>query len=166
MASGNLYAEFDALGGVPPASAYATLDMTAADVPVLEFDDGADESVYFRFRMPDGYDGSSGLTVVVGWKFATFVGSQTCAWKAAFYRVADDADSIESATFASDQASGAVTEASATGEISYDTIAFTNAQADGIQPNEWCILRIKRDAASGTASPGDAQLAFVAVKET
>lgn len=163
MASGDPLIEFPILGAHFPASNYATLDFTAAPDPVLDFDDTTSETAYWKGYMPGHYDGSSSINVVLAWKFSTFVGSQTCDWEVSFSRIADDADSIESYAFATAQ-TATPTEASATGEIDYVSITFTNAQADGLQPNEWFILRVTRDATGGTASPGDAELAGVMVE--
>jgi len=163
MASGDLIAMIYAVG--VPSSNPATPDYTAGPYPVTEFDDTTTESIYYYGYMSGVYDGTSNITVKWGWKFATFVGSQTCDWEWAWYRIADDADTIESFTFATAQATLA-TEASAAGELDYATRDFTNAQADGIQPNEYFVLRGTRDATGGTASPGDAQLSFPVVEYT
>ena len=160
MASGDPLFAAGPLQGHPPAATSATIDFTAAPDPVLDFDDTTSESMYFKMWMPPTYDGTSSIVVTLPWKFSTYVGSQTCDWEVSFYRIADDADSIESYTFAAAQAVLA-TEASATGEVDYDTITFTNAQADGVQPGEWFVLKVTRDATGGTASPGDAELAGV-----
>ena len=163
MASGDTLISFGARDGVPASSDGATHAITTAGHPTLRFDDGTTETVYFFGTMPGQYDGTSAIDVVLGWRFVTYVGSQTCDWEVSFYRIADDADSIDSFTFATAQTNLA-TEASATGELDYATVSFTNAQADGIQPNEEFCLRVVRDATGGTASPGDAALAFVEVK--
>lgn len=165
MASGDTLGYFVAQSHHSPTANFATYDETAAPHPVLEFDDATTETTYFTGIMPGQYDGTSGITVVLHWKFATFVGAQTCDWEVSFYRVADDLDSIEAYTFATAQTVLA-TEASTTGELDYASVTFTNAQADGVQPNEKYILRVVRDATGGTASPGDAQLATVEVKLT
>lgn len=165
MASGDTLCKIHPWYGHPPASNQATKDETAAPDPVLEYDDTTTETMYFKDLMPGQYDGTSGLTVVLHWKFATYVGGQTCDWEVSFYRIADDADSIESYTFATAQTTLA-TEATASGYLDYASITFTNAQADGIQPNEEFALRVVRDATGGTATPGDAQLAFIEIKQT
>lgn len=155
MASGDVIAS--CLTHVPPTSAFATPDTTATGVLVYEFDDDTTETMQWLCYMGGGYDGTSNIKVILPWKFATFVGSQTCDWEVSFYRLADDADSIESFTYATAQTTLA-TEATATGEFDYASITFTNAQADGVQPNEYFMLKVVRDATGGTASPGDAQL--------
>ena len=165
MASGDTLFTFEASDGVGAASNFPSLDMTGLPAWVLDYDDATNETHYFFGTMPGQYDGSAGLDVVLHWKFTTYVGSQTCDWEVSFYRVADDADSYESATFATAQTVLA-TEAGTSAELDYATIAFTNAQADGIQPNERFVLRVVRDASGGTASPGDAELAGGEVKIT
>ncbi len=143
---------------IQPATNFASFDTTAAPYPVYDFDDGVDEKIYALGFMTGNYDGTSDITVLLPWKFTTFVGSQTCDWEVSFYRVADDLDSIDSYTFAAAQTLIA-SEASATGELDYASITFTNAQADGIQPNEYFVLQILRDASGGTqGSPGDTEL--------
>jgi len=157
MASGDTLATLNPNASMPPASNPASISTTGADLLVLLYDDATTESRYWSFKMPGQYDGTSALTVELEWKFLTYVGSQTCDWEVSFYAVADDTNSIDSLTFATAQAVLA-TEAGTAGEVDYATIAFTNAQADGIQPNERCIVKIARDATGGTASPGDAEL--------
>lgn len=144
-------------GVTQPSSNFATRDYTAGPHPVWDFDDSTTETIYFLGYMTNNYDGSSAIDVVLPWKFTTYVGSQTCDWEVSWYRVGDDTDSIDSFSFATAQTVLA-TEASATGELDYATVAFTNAQADGIQANELFVLRVVRDATGGTASPGDAEL--------
>jgi len=163
MATGDTLVVFTPLHALPPTSNAATFDATAAGDLVLDFDDATTETAYFVGVMPGQYDGTTALTVVLHWKFTTFVGSQTCDWEVAFYRVADDTDTIETFTFATAQ-TGLATEASAAGELDYASINFTNAQADGVQPNERFVLDVTRDATGGTASPGDAELASVEIK--
>ncbi len=163
MASGDTLIAWQATAAHFPTSNAATFDTTGAGLPVLDFDDGIDETAYFAGVMP-GHYGSQALTVTLAWKFSTFVGSQTCDWEVSFYRVADDADSVESYTFATAQ-TAIITEASATGELDYGAINFTHAQADSVAKNEFFVLRVTRDASGGTqGSPGDVELAFVEVK--
>ena len=162
MAAGDPLISFTAAHYTPHETTPATFNQSLDNVGVLDFDDATDEYAYFLGVMSGAYDGTSAIDVVLGWKFSTYVGSQTCDWEAAWCRVDDDGQSIESLTFATAQVVLA-TEAGTTGELDYATIAFTNAQADGIQPNEMFVLRVMRDSSGGTASPGDAELAFINV---
>lgn len=165
MPSGDTIAVLFPIGNFGPTTDFPSIDFTAAPFPILDYDDGTDETSFFAGWIFGQYDGSSALTVTLAWKFTTFVGSQTCDWEVSFYHIADDVNSVEAFTFAAAQTVLA-TEASATGELDYATIAFTNAQADGIQPNSLFVLRVVRDASGGTASPGDAELHVVEVRET
>jgi hypothetical protein len=158
MATGDTLVSFEAQSRFPPSANAAGLDQVATTlIPCLDYDDGTSETSYWLCQMPGQYDGTTALTVVLAWKFTTFVGSQTCDWEVSFYRLADDVDSVEAFTFAAAQTVLA-TEATAAGKLDYASVNFTNAQADGVQPNEWFILRVVRDATGGTASPGDAEL--------
>ena len=162
MASG------DTIAGIireqPPATDYATPDETAAPLPIYDFNDATTQTMYFLCQMAGQYDGSSSINVILPWKFSTYVGSQTCDWEVSFYRIQDDTDTVESFTFAAAQ-TVLDTEASAAGELSYASITFTNAQADGVQPNELFVLRVVRDATGGTASPGDAELVWPLIEQ-
>lgn len=146
----------------PATTNGAVKAVTAGPFPVWDFDDATSETLYFYGRVGT-YNGSAALRVILPWKFTTFVGSQTCQWEVSFGRVANDLDSIDSVVFAAAQTVLA-TEASATGELKYTSVAFTNAQADGIQKGELFVLRVVRNAALGTASPGDSRLAVPSVE--
>lgn len=166
MASGDGLTSWSAQGSFGPISNFARPGVsTVTLVPCVRFDDSTSETRYFAGVMPGQYDGSSALTVTLGWKFETFGSSQTCDWEISFGRLEDDGASVDTVTFATAQ-TALGTEASATGELDYHADAFTNAQADGIQGGEAFILRVTRDASGGTASPGDAELYFVWIHET
>lgn len=163
MASGDLLASI--FKAVPETTNGAVRSNTGAGFPVWTFDDATTETLYYYCYMSNLYDGSSGITVTIPWKFTTFVGSQTCDWEVSFYDIADDVNSIETFTFAAAQAVLA-TEASATGELDYAAVTFTNAQADSVQPGNLFVLRVVRDATGGTASPGDAEFTFPIIEQT
>jgi hypothetical protein len=154
-----------ATASFPPPSDPATLEQAASGLPVVAFDDAASPSEYRYFygTMPGQYDGSSSVKIALKWLFATYVGSQTCDWEVSFCRLDDDVQSVKSFNFATAQTVLA-TEASADGELDYAEITFTNAQADGIQPNEDFVVKVLRDATGGTASPGDAWLTGMELK--
>ena len=166
MASGDSLVSFNALSNEPPASAYATLD-TRNSIPVLDFDDATDESAEFGAVMPRNY-GGGGVTVTLGWMFTSSgtPGTDTCAWQVAFKSVSDDADDLDTKAFAASN-NATSTSASADGEVKYQEITFTDgADMDSIAVGEYFRMEVTRDAASGTASPGDAELLFAEIKET
>lgn len=166
MATTNLLAYFDALSGQPPATNYATLDIRNG-VTVLDFDDSTDESIDFGGYMPAHYSGG-GFTVVIGW-MATTATSGTISLDVAFKSVTDDADDLDTKAYAAVNNANPTT-ASATGEVDYVTITFTDgADSNSVAAGEYFMLRVTRDA-NGTTSTdnlvGDMELVFVAIKET
>jgi len=167
MASGDTLAYFTALNGRPPSSNFATLD-SRNGVDVLDFDDTTDESVEFGGVMPRHYAGTTGVTVTVGW-MATSATTGTISLDAAFKSVTDDADDIDTKAYAAANNANPTT-ASASGEVDYATITFTDgADMDSVAAGEYFQLKITRDA-NGTTSTdsmtGDMELVFVEVKET
>lgn len=168
MASGDTLCVFFPSDGEPPSANYATLD-TRNGVPVLDFDATTDETIEFSGFMPAAYSGG-GVTVVIGWMATdTTVTPHTCVWEAGFKSVSDDADDLDSKSFAANNfvQDG---EASASGEVAYASITFTDgADMDSVAANEYFRLRVTRDAngTNGTDDlTDDAELVFVAIKET
>jgi len=167
MASGNTLITFTPLNNEPPASAFATFD-TRNSIPVLDFDDTTDESAVFGGVLPANYAGG-GLTVTLVWA-ATSATSGTVSWDVSIESNTDDADDLDTDSFASANNSGAVTAPSATGEFAYDNVTFTDgADMDSLAAGESFRLKVTRDADGTTATDnmaGDAELLRVIVKET
>lgn len=166
MASGNSLVYFDALSAQLPSSNYATLD-TRNGVAVLDYDDTTDESADFAGMMPYTYSGG-GITVTVGW-MATSATTGTISLDVSLMSVTDDADDLDTKTFAAANNANPTT-ASASGEIQYTDITFTDgADMDSVAAGEYFRLRVTRDA-NGTTSTdnmsGDMELVFVSIKET
>jgi len=164
MASTNFLAVFTPLNNEPPASSFATLDLRNS-VPVLDFDDAADESAVFGGVLPNNYAGG-GLTVALVW-MATSATTGNVVWNVAIERHEDDAFDIDSDGFASAQAATAAT-ASASGEQQYSEIGLTSgAQMDSLAAGESYRLKVTRDADNGSDTmSGDAELLRVVVKES
>lgn len=163
MATGDTLIAWDAAAAFfDPAKTAAAPVVSADGVPALAFDDATDEYALFHGVMPGQYDGTTALTVVVGWKFTDTSSSRTVEWEVSICRVEDDAQSVESLTFAAAQ-TGTPTEAG-TDELDYAEIDFTNAQFDGVQPSDAFVLQVMRDSSEETASPGDAEVYFVEVQ--
>ena len=166
MASGDTLCYFNALNNEPPASSFATLD-TRNSIPVLDFDAGTDESAEFGGLMPRHYAGG-GVTVTLGWMATdTTVTPHNVVWNAAFKSVSDDADDLDSKAFAAANTTTDA-EASASGEVAYTTITFTDgADMDSVAAGEYFRLQITRDADNGSDTlTDDAELVFVEIKET
>lgn len=170
MASGDSLCFFPAEAGIPPAANYATLDVRAGSgviVPVLDFDDTTDETIYFKGLMPLHYAGG-GVTVTVHW-MATSATSGTISLDVAFMSVTDDADDVDTKAFAAVNNANPTT-ASATGEVDYATVTFTDgADMDSVAAGEVFFLKVTRDADGTTSTDnlsGDMELVAVSIKET
>jgi hypothetical protein len=166
MASGDSLCYFTPLSNEPPASSYATLD-TRNGYVVLDFDDASDEAAIFRGIMPLHYAGG-GVTVTVGW-MATSATTGTISLDVAFMSITDDADDLDSKSFASYNNANPTT-ASATGEVDYVDITFTDgADMDSVAAGEAFFIKVQRDGDGTTSTDnlsGDMELVFVSIKET
>lgn len=161
MASGEVIAHI--VGLSTPTTNFATPNYTGGRIPMWEFDDATDETMYWIMYMGKNYNTSADIDVTVPWKFATSGSSQTCDWEIAIARMQDATDDIETLTFATAQ-TGLFTE-SGSNQLDYDDITFTNAQFDSVGNNTFFCLRVVRDASGGTASPGDAQFLAPIVRQ-
>lgn len=171
MASGNTLLVLTPSDYSPPATIYATLDMMvgtstpAESIPVLDFDDTTVEYADFYGIMPRHYAGG-GVTLTIYWSAAQ--ATNNGAWAAAFRRVADDAEDLDTTAQTYDYNTTAdLTPASAVGEVAYDTLAFTDgADMDSVTAGDYFILRVKRPAPSGTKITGDCSIHAIEIKET
>jgi hypothetical protein len=171
MASGNTLLVFTARDGVPTATAGAVHGISAGGstpaegYPVLAFDSATDESVDFMGVLPRHY-GGGGLTLTLYWESAAAT-SGAAVWNAAFRRIADDAEDIDT-SHTYDYNAVTATTADVAGEVDYAAITFTNgADMDSLAVGELFVLRINRDADNGSDDlVGDALLIAVEIKET
>lgn len=172
MASGETLLILTPLNNTPPATLFATLDtMTGTStpveaVPVLDFDDTTVEYADFYCQMPRNY-GGGGVTLQFAWSGAA--NTNEVIWSAAFRRVADDAEDLDTTAHTYDyNNTGALTAPSAVGEVVYDTLTFTDgADMDSVAAGEYFILRVRRFASdAGDDMAGDASLHAIEVKET
>lgn len=169
MASGDTLVAFGAwAANNPPSSNYATLD-TRNGYQLLDFDATTDESMIFGpLLMPRSY-AAGGVTVSVWWG-ATSATSGTVSIDVSFLSISDDADDIDTKSFAAANNSGAVTAPSASGEFGVDAITFTDgADMDSVAAGEFFFLKVTRDADSTTATDnmtGDMELLGIEIKET
>src|SRR3990167_7751030 len=167
MATTDTLVVFTPHSNEPPAASFATID-TRNSVPVLDFDDTADESAVFGGVLPDSYAGG-GLTVTLVW-MATSATTGGVSWDVSVEAHADDAFDIDADGFAAANNSGSATTASATGEQQYTDITFTDgADMDSLVANQSFRLKVTRDANGTTATDdmvGDAELMRVVIKET
>ncbi len=171
MASGDPILEV--LEVLPPGSSAAGLRFLtggatpAERVPVWLFDDTSVEYLDFLCRLSDKYAGG-GLTLTLPWS-ATSATSGAVVWGAAIRRLTDDAEDFDTTAHSYDfNDASAVTAPSAVGELSYDTITFTDgADMDSLAAGELCIVRVRRDPTNGSDNmSGDAELWALSGKET
>jgi hypothetical protein len=145
----------------PTTSNLASLDLRN-NIPVLDFDDTTDESSVFAGVMTNDY-ANGGLTVVLEWA-ATTATTGDVVWEVSIERWADDANDIDSDSFAAANFATCTT-ANVSGEVDYCTITFTDgADMDSLTDGEGFRLKVSRDAddTNGTDNlSGDAELARV-----
>lgn len=168
MASGNTLAIFTPLHNEPPAANAATFDLRNQH-PVLDFDPSTDEEAVFSGIMPRNY-GGGGITAYIHYA-ATSATSGDGVWQAAFERIGEGQQDMDSDGFASFQSSGAVAIPATSGNVDICTIAFTDgAQMDSIAVGEGYRFKARRDAdntsATDSVTGSDLELRFVELKET
>lgn len=168
MASGDPVVKV--LQSMPPATSNAVEGVRAGgstpaeNTPIWRFADSGQLYMDFLCQLK-GYAGG-GITLTLPWMAATAT-SNAARWGAAFRRIQDDAEDLDtSQTYDYNYVTD--TTASAAGEVSYPTIAFTDgADMDSVADGELFILRITRtpaDAADTLAQ--EAQLLAVLGAET
>lgn len=135
--------------------------------PVLDFNDAADECSYFGGVLSPDYAGG-GLTFTIYW-MATSATTGATGWLLAIGAHPDDALDLDSDSFAADNSVSATT-ATATGEVDYATIAFTDgADMDSLAAGESYRARLCRDGDGSVVTDdmtGDAELYKLAFVET
>jgi len=156
---------------MPPAATYATIDTRtggstpAETVIVWDFDDSTIEYLDIKCRL-FGYGAETGLTFKVFWSATSATGG-VCRWGAAIRAMPDDAEDIDvSHTYDFNDVDD--TAPSASGELGYATITFTDgADMDALAEGEVFILRLRRNAShANDTMTGDAELWAIAGSET
>jgi hypothetical protein len=150
-----LFAAFGTrVGGSTPAENFPIWSFDAATIEYLDL-----------VCVLQGYAGG-GLTFTLPWIAASATSGVT-RWGAAIRRLVDDAEDIDTAhTYDYNDVDD--TAASATGELSYPTLAFTDgADMDSWAEGELAIVRVRRNAAHANDSmAGDSQLVGLIGRET
>jgi len=173
MASGNALFNLTPLASAPPATTAAQIDIlvgTSAPVewfPVLAFDTTTVEYADFHgLVMPAHYSGG-GITVSIRSSATTTTGGIVFA--VALRRIQDDAEDLDTTAQTYDYNTVTIgTLASVVGELTYDSVTFTNgADMDSVVAGDSFTLRIRRDTgnASDTAT-GDAFVHGIYITET
>lgn len=155
---------------MPPATLFAPDNVRAGGSTPAEattfwaFDAATIWYMDFKCRL-EGY-GGGGLTFTLPWMAASATTNVT-RWGIAIRRIADDAEDLDTShTYDFNDIDD--TCASATGELSYPTITFTNgADMDSWADGEMAIVRVRREAShANDTMAGDAQLLVPLGKET
>jgi len=163
MASGDTLLIFTPLHNEPPASNAATFDVRNAH-PVLDFDAATSEDAVFSGVMPQHY-GGGGVTVYIHYSMATAT-ANTIDWDAAFERIGDGQQDVDSDSFAAANSEDDTTVPGTSGHVDVVSIAFTDgADMDSVAAGELFRLKVTRDAVSDDAT-GDAELHAVEIRET
>ena len=148
----------------PPASSAAT-PSTRNAIPILTFVEGSDTCAEFAGMMPLFYSGD--VNVKIGWTSLT-AATNAVSWNVAFKSVTDDADDLDTKSYAAANNASCTTPDNA-GEVDYCTVAFTaGADMDSVSAGEYFRLQVCRDGdgSSGTDSSTDTAQFFFAVMET
>ena len=147
-----------------PVSCYASPD-TINDVPVADFDSASNEARLFLCRMLPNY-ASGGCTVKI--VNAADVATGDLSYGGAWRSFTDDVDNLLATSFNAWSApvyNQAITTPTVVGELTYDTIAFTDgAQMDSTAAGEIFLFLLFRDAqdAVNDDAAGDSSLIDIA----
>lgn len=161
MASGDTLLVFTPLSSEPPATVYATVH-TRNGHPVLDFDAATDEKAFFSDVLPRNYAGG-GITAYIIWMASTAT-SGNVIWQIAWERASTDLDSD---SFATAIASAQTVPNGTSGITTTATIAFSNAQIDGLTAGEAFRLQLVRNSTNPSDNmSGDAELVAIELKET
>lgn len=168
MASGQVVGQI--LDVMFPAANFAALTQRvggstpAERVLVYAFDASTIEYIDFKVMLR-GY-GGGGLTITLPWSAASATSNGT-RWGAAIRRMADDVEDIDtSQTYNFNEVDD--TAASASGELSYPAITFTDgADMDSWTNGEIAIIRVMRNAShANDTMTGDAELWGIEIRES
>ena len=163
MASGDTLIVFTAANNTPPTTNFATVDLRNQHL-VLDFDDTTNESAVFTGVMPRHY-GGGGVTVYLHYAMTTAT-SGDIDWDAAFERIGDQQQDIDTDGFAAVNSVDNTTVPATSGNVDIVSIAFTDGtDMDSVAVGESFRLKVTRDAVSDTATD-DAELLMVELKET
>ena len=133
----------------------------AENWPIIAYDDATTEYWDFLCSL-EGYD-AGGLTVELAWMADTDT-SDAVVWGVAIRAIVDDAEDLDTShTYAFN--TGTKTSGTAAGEITYDTVTFTDgADADSMADGQRFMLRVQRVGGDGSDTLlGDAHLLWPAI---
>lgn len=173
MASGNVLDRLSPQSWSPtntvPAQTTTILGAStpAEVIPVLAFDTSTVEYADFHNLVMPPHYGGGGVTLTIFSSCGTTTGG--IAWEVAFRRIADDAEDLDTTAQTYDYNTLAIaTLPSAVGEITVDTLTFTNgADMDSVVAGDLYTLRIRRATGNATdTATTDAFLHAIVISET
>lgn len=153
MASGNTLLTLGVGDEQTPASSYAGIEQIAgASTPaeqflVFAFDSSSVEYMDFKCVMPRHYGGGGVTVTFISSTSTTAGGTDGYVLSAAFRRVQDDAEDLDTTAQTYDYNNTAeIQPPSVKGEVTYDTVTFTNtgSDMDDVAAGEMFIFRIRR----------------------
>lgn len=172
MASGDTLFVLTPMGGVPPASAYASLDFIAITgatpdsyIPVLDFDGATDEHMDWFLAMPSQYSGG-GLNIVIQYAMSGTNGNNV-EWEVRCADFVDD-NALATAVVINTQTEVAITDTPiATANDLNVTAAGSLSHSNAGSPAAGAMIqvRITRDV-SPASNTDDAQFVLAYVTET
>lgn len=164
MASGDTLCRFTMLDAQPAPTLVAQIYGRNFHRVVGFYDSGGNRAIVFSDIMPRNYSGG-GVTVYLHYAM-TSATSNTVDWDAAFERIGDQQQDLDTDGFAGAQSVDNTTVPGTAGLVDIVSISFTDgAQMDNIAVGEGFRLKITRDSANDDAA-GNAELIFVEIKET
>jgi hypothetical protein len=154
MAANETLAIWEAVGGIPPAAAAATLDTRNGHV-VLDFDADANETAHFCSVLPKHYAGGN-LAAKLHW-MATSATSGNVRWRAAFERLEAAGPDLDSDGFQTAVEANGTANATS-GKVTVTTLTVT--ALDGAVGGDAFRIAVTRVATDGTndTMTGDAEL--------
>ncbi len=147
-------AVFNAADGILTAASSATPSIRN-EREMLDYADGAVETVYFTGVVPRSYVAMGPLRAKIFWVAATAT-SGDVRWALAFERLEPGGPNVDSDNFGDNEVINSTTAVN--GEINVALISFTNAEADAIKPGNAFRIRVRRmGGAAGDTMLGAAQ---------
>lgn len=163
MASGDSLCRFKPNDNEVLTANYAEVD-TRNQHFVLDFDGGTNESAVFKDVMPQHY-AAGGVTVFIHYSMSSAT-SNDIDWDAAFERVSDSIQDIDSDGFAAVQSTDGTTVPATSGHVDIIEIGFSDgSEMDSVVAGDGFRLKITRDAANDTSTT-DSELWIVEIRET
>lgn len=168
MASNDSLLIWEAEMGTPPASSYANIYSRNPTDPhyVLAYGDSVDVYRIFTGIMPLNYDGG-GVTLYLHYAMATAIAGEVI-WQAAFERIGNEQQDIDSSGFGSYKQTSALTVPTTAGLVDIVSLSFSSgAEMDNVAEGEGFRIKLGRYGTHGDDdASGDAHLWMIEMRES